>query len=200
MKIPSYFLAGDIDSLLNTCDELLSFAEKRLRRLEEPAGNVGLDALEKQEEEAMQMALVLIEIRERLTDSELQEAVAQLYPSTPSFGGTFYDWEDEQVSEYEKAEERKKQEVLHRYVHTDKAEMRTAKKIEEEVDKLLATNKILSERLCAKLREIQDKINLRLEQNDKMVDAEAKEKRIAAKEVLERQEAELLQTKKNAAW
>ena len=75
MKIPSYFLAGDIDSLLNTCDELLSFAEKRLRRLEEPAGNVGLDALEKQEE-AMQMALVLIEIRERLTDSELQEAVA----------------------------------------------------------------------------------------------------------------------------
>ena len=78
--------------------------------------------------------------------------------------------------------------------------MRTAKKIEEEVDKLLAMNKILSERLCAKLREIQDKINLRLEQNDKMVDAEAKEKRIAAKEVLERQEAELLQTKKNAAW
>ena len=209
MKTSSSFLLGDIDSLLRSCDELLSLANTRMLYFDELPEDIGLDELLKQQDEAVIMASVLMDIHGRLTNPELLEAVAGI-KIIDSRKIAFCGGEREPQKKRKKLsklqrsivteEETEAKKEAPRYVHTDKAEMRTVKKIEEEVDKLLATNKILSERLCAKLREIQDKINLRLEQNDKMVDAETKEKRIAAKEVLERLEAELLQAKKNAAW
>ena len=213
MKTPSSFFPGDIHSLLKSCDELLSLADVRMLYFDELPENTGLDELLKQQDEAVMMASVLMDIHRRLTDPELLEAVTSTW--MVNFCKTAFRGSETKKDKKRRKKLRKQQkgiaaaaeeeetvarEEMPRYVHTDKAEMRAVKEIEEQLDILLTTDKILSERLCDKLRELQDKIRLRLEENKKMVDAETKEKLRIAQEIREQLEAELLRAKKNAAW
>ena len=202
-------MPGDIHSLLKSCDELLKLADVRMHYLDELPGNAGLDELLKRQDEAVMMASVLTDIHRRLTDPELLEAVTGTW--MVNFCKTAFCGGGPETEKRRKKLRKPKQgiaveeetvlrEEAPRYVHTDKAEMRAVKEIEENLDKLLATDKILSERLCGKLRELQDKIRLRLEENKKMADAETKEKQRIAQEIREQLEAELLRAKKNAAW
>ena len=84
------------------------------------------------------------------------------------------------------------------YVHTDKQEMREAGVAKKQLEKLLSTDKIFSERLCVQLRSIQKLIGTRLKANERMLKAEKREKRRIAEEVRKRKEAEMNRAKKNA--
>ena len=188
MKIPQS-IRKDIPTELKAYHNALTFAKRQLAELEKKPTIDSLSLLRAQEAEAQRIADLLFQIHQRLTSSEFQAAIEQLSASqsqaVPSFRG--YMTPEEIERKFKRP-------------HSDKAEMKAIRQIEREVEALLATEKILSERLCSRLRDIQDKIELRLTENARMLKTEQKEKQRATEQARKREEAEWQQAQKNAAW
>ncbi len=172
---------------------VLEHIENEMAELERMPSRYSLTFLRTREKELIRTSNWLTGMRERLTSEEFKDLLEQLslwLPETEREHAYSVDWPEEEKQE------------LHRYYvpHSDKAEMKAIRQIEREVEALLATEKILSERLCSRLRDIQDKIELRLTENARMLKTEQKEKQRATEQARKREEAEWQQAKKNAAW
>lgn len=83
---------------------------------------------------------------------------------------------------------------------TAQREMKKLQAIQKQLEELLNTDKVLSERFCILLRKIEKEIGQRLKENDRIVELEQKEIEKLKKKFQEEMEAELLRAKRNAAW
>lgn len=91
-------------------------------------------------------------------------------------------------------------ETITRLPRTSQQEMKEVKEMEEKMEKILATKKVLSERLCILLRKMEKKIDQRLEENERTVKREKKEIAKAREKARREAEAELNRAKRNAAY
>lgn len=83
---------------------------------------------------------------------------------------------------------------------TAQREMKKLQAIQKQLEELLSTDKVLSERFCILLRKIEKEIGQRLKENDRIVELEQKEIERLKKKFQEEMEAELLRAKRNAAY
>lgn len=83
---------------------------------------------------------------------------------------------------------------------TTQHEMKQLQALFRLLQKLLPTDRILSERLCILLRHIRKFIDQRLEENDRALKRERREKEKIRKQIEQEEEKEQLRAKRNAAW
>lgn len=83
---------------------------------------------------------------------------------------------------------------------TAQREMKKLQAIQKQLEELLNTDKVLSERFCILLRKIEKEIGQRLKENERIVELEQKEIEKLKKKFQEEMDAELLRAKRNAAW
>ena len=184
-------LSRELTIELTTYRTWTDTTKARLTEWEKQSGSIHPDTLRAQEAEIKAMLTRLNQIEERLASAPFQEAVKQLSRlawkeiiiegTIGTLIGTFLG-------------------PMVTIPHTNQQEIREVKRIKKEIKDLLSQNKILSERFCKHLQDIQELIKEGLQENKKALKVEKKEKQQIAEEIRKREEVELLQAKKNAAW